>query len=96
MHSKPIPTDSSLDLAPHSITIERQGRHLKVGLDRIPTKTTLRNFYTPIRLFRMSRFVFQLQHLLYMVAMDLTITYKVPGVLIKAKKLKNGHSLHFL
>ena len=96
MPSKPIPQDSSLGLAPHSITLERQGRHLKVGLDRISNKTTLRNFYTPIRLFRMDRFVFQLQHLLYMVAMDLTITYKAPGILIKAKKLKNGHSLHLL
>lgn len=96
MPSKPIPQDSSLGLAPHSITLERQGRHLKIKLDRIPTKTTLRSFYTPIRIFRMGRFVFQLQHLLYMAAMDLTITYKAPGILIKAKKLKSGQSLHLL
>lgn len=96
MQKKPTPQKADLDLAPHSITLERDGRHLKIQLDRISRKSTFHNFYSPFRIFKMRRHVFRLQHLLYMIAMDLTITYKAPGILKKAKELKDGESLHLL
>lgn len=88
--------NNDLGLYPHTLTLKRQGRDLRIYLDRIKRGITLRNFYSPLRIFKLKRLTFQLQHMLYLCAMDLTITYKGPGVLHAAKKLKDGETLRMV